>query len=228
MKDGQTICRSSKSIAKNHETLFGASIPLNAGFGRRIDMILAAKNEELSCSEWKRPRTTITKYLQQQSKNIRMNKAVRSHLLALPINRTTLTRYVLLECTGLDLLDICLLSSCLKMSTLFLLFPPIFIIFCHICGIKRPNRQIYANIEIPLFDHIYLSSLILHKQHSTTPASFSFYITSSYHSITNYTYTLDARKLYIQRYSVKYDKSEFDIVIEMVGLFISFKVRGFI
>ncbi|SAM06017.1 hypothetical protein [Absidia glauca] len=87
IKDGETTCRASKAIGKDHEKLFGATIPLNAGFGRRIDMIMSTKNVELSSSEWKRPRTPIAKCLQQQSKNIRMNKAILSYLLALPIDQ---------------------------------------------------------------------------------------------------------------------------------------------
>ncbi|KAI8334210.1 hypothetical protein BC941DRAFT_482354 [Chlamydoabsidia padenii] len=84
--DGETTCKASKKIAKDHKKLYKSTIPLNAGFGRRIDMILTTKNVELSTSEWKRPGTISTKCLQQQSKNIRMNKAVLSHLLALPFD----------------------------------------------------------------------------------------------------------------------------------------------
>ncbi|SAM06018.1 hypothetical protein [Absidia glauca] len=87
IKDVETICRASKAIGKDHEKLFGATIPLNAGFGRRIGMILSTKNVKLSSSEWKRSRTPIAKCLQQQSKNIRMNRAILPYLLALPIDQ---------------------------------------------------------------------------------------------------------------------------------------------
>ncbi|KAG0183705.1 hypothetical protein DFQ28_001191 [Apophysomyces sp. BC1034] len=84
--DGETTCKASKSIAKMHERVFGSNIPLNKGFGRRIDLILSAQNEELSTSEWKRLKVSPRKSLIQQAKNIRMNKAILSYLLSLPID----------------------------------------------------------------------------------------------------------------------------------------------
>lgn len=86
MLDGESICKVSKSIAKNQEKMYGSNIPLNNGFGRRIDLILGTKNLELSTSEWKRDKTSPTKCFQQQCKNIRMNKAILTHLLGLPFN----------------------------------------------------------------------------------------------------------------------------------------------
>ncbi|OBZ90652.1 hypothetical protein A0J61_01301 [Choanephora cucurbitarum] len=86
MLDGESTCKASKSIAKTHEKIYDSNIPLNNGFGRRIDLILATKNLELSTSEWKRDKTSPAKCLQQQSKNIRMNKAILTHLLGLPFN----------------------------------------------------------------------------------------------------------------------------------------------
>ncbi|KAI9471781.1 hypothetical protein BDB00DRAFT_746945, partial [Zychaea mexicana] len=71
--DGETTCKASKSIAKMHKRVFGSNIPLNKGFGRRIDLILSAQNEELSMSEWKRLKVSPRKSLIQQAKNIRMN-----------------------------------------------------------------------------------------------------------------------------------------------------------
>lgn len=84
--DGETTCKASKSVAKIHKKVFGSSIPLNRGFGRRIDLILSAQNEELSTSEWKRLKVSSRKSLTQQAKNIRMNKAILSYLLSLPID----------------------------------------------------------------------------------------------------------------------------------------------
>ncbi|KAI9486504.1 MAG: hypothetical protein EXX96DRAFT_549303 [Benjaminiella poitrasii] len=86
MLDGESTCKASKSIAKTHEKIYGSNIPLNNGFGRRIDLILATKNLELSTSEWKRDKTSPAKCLQQQSKNIRINKAILTYLLGLPFN----------------------------------------------------------------------------------------------------------------------------------------------
>lgn len=86
MLDGESTCKASKSIAKNLEKIYDSNIPLNNGFGRRIDLILATKNLELSTTEWKRDKTSPAKCLQQQSKNIRMNKAILTHLLGLPFN----------------------------------------------------------------------------------------------------------------------------------------------
>ncbi|KAI7890283.1 uncharacterized protein EV154DRAFT_552325 [Mucor mucedo] len=86
MLDGESTCKASKSIAKTQEKMYGSNIPLSNGFGRRIDLILATKNLELSTSEWKRVKTSPSKCLQQQSKNIRMNKAILTYLLRLPFN----------------------------------------------------------------------------------------------------------------------------------------------
>ncbi|KAI9478680.1 MAG: hypothetical protein EXX96DRAFT_609148 [Benjaminiella poitrasii] len=83
--DGETICKASKSIAKDYEDIYGNSIPLNRGFGRRIDLILSARNIELSTNEWKRGKATQEQCLIQQAKNIRMNKAILSRLLDLPL-----------------------------------------------------------------------------------------------------------------------------------------------
>ncbi|KAL9545353.1 hypothetical protein PS6_008268 [Mucor atramentarius] len=88
MLDGESTCKTSKSIAKTHEKMYDSAIPLNKGFGRRIDLILAAKNLELSTSEWKREKTSAAKCLQQQSKNIRMNKAILTNLLHLPFDES--------------------------------------------------------------------------------------------------------------------------------------------
>ncbi|KAI8877925.1 hypothetical protein K501DRAFT_297957 [Backusella circina FSU 941] len=41
--DGETVCKASKSIAKDHENIYGNNIPLNRGFGRRIDLLLMNK-----------------------------------------------------------------------------------------------------------------------------------------------------------------------------------------
>jgi hypothetical protein len=62
---GKTTC---KSIAKDHETIYSNSIPLNYGFGRRIDLILSTKNIKLCTNEWKRSKTTAYQYLVQQGK----------------------------------------------------------------------------------------------------------------------------------------------------------------
>lgn len=62
MLDGESTYKASKSIAKTHEKIYGSNIPLNNGFGRRIDLILATKNLELSTSEWKRNKTLPAKH----------------------------------------------------------------------------------------------------------------------------------------------------------------------
>ncbi|KAI8989351.1 hypothetical protein BDB01DRAFT_718389, partial [Pilobolus umbonatus] len=58
----------------------------NNGFGRRIDLIIATKDIELSTSEWKRKKSPAAKCLQQQAKNIRVNKAILRYFLDLPIS----------------------------------------------------------------------------------------------------------------------------------------------
>lgn len=64
--DGEKVSSASKSAAKNLKKTFETNIPLT-GFGRRIDLILATKNVELSTSEWKKKTPQIT-CLQQQAK----------------------------------------------------------------------------------------------------------------------------------------------------------------
>ncbi|KAI8877403.1 hypothetical protein K501DRAFT_134563, partial [Backusella circina FSU 941] len=61
MLDDESTCKASKSIAKTHEKMYDSNIPLNNGFGRRIDLILPTKNLE-------------------------MNKAILTYLLSLPFN----------------------------------------------------------------------------------------------------------------------------------------------
>ncbi|KAG2210555.1 hypothetical protein INT47_002497 [Mucor saturninus] len=56
--DGETTCKASKDIAKTQEDLFGDTIPLNKGFGRRIDLLLSTHNVELSTNEWKRKKVS--------------------------------------------------------------------------------------------------------------------------------------------------------------------------
>ncbi|KAL0084658.1 hypothetical protein F4703DRAFT_1916674 [Phycomyces blakesleeanus] len=41
--NGETTSKASKSIAKDHENIYGNNIPLNRGFGRRIDLLLMNK-----------------------------------------------------------------------------------------------------------------------------------------------------------------------------------------
>lgn len=86
--DGERVSKASKTVAKNLEKIYNANIPLNNGFGRRIDLILATKDVELSTSEWKRKKSPAAKCLQQQAKNIRVNKAILRYFLDLPISET--------------------------------------------------------------------------------------------------------------------------------------------
>ncbi|KAG2207297.1 hypothetical protein INT46_004393 [Mucor plumbeus] len=83
--DGETTCKASKVVAKDHENIYGDTIPLNRGFGRRIDLLLSSKNIELSTNEWKRKKTAHEQLITQQTKNIRMNKAILSKLHELPL-----------------------------------------------------------------------------------------------------------------------------------------------
>ncbi|KAG1139758.1 hypothetical protein G6F37_011559 [Rhizopus arrhizus] len=84
--DGERVSKASKTVATNLEKIYNANIPLNNGFGRRIDLILATKGVELSTSEWKRKKSPAAKCLQQQAKNIRINKAILRYFLVLPIS----------------------------------------------------------------------------------------------------------------------------------------------
>ncbi|KAI9244092.1 hypothetical protein BY458DRAFT_426278, partial [Sporodiniella umbellata] len=86
--DGERVSKASKTVAKNLEKNYNANIPLNNGFGRRIDLILATKDIELSTSEWKKKKSPAAKCLQQQAKNIRINKAILRYFLDLPISET--------------------------------------------------------------------------------------------------------------------------------------------
>ncbi|KAI7895015.1 uncharacterized protein EV154DRAFT_576006 [Mucor mucedo] len=84
-----TTCKASKDIAKTQEEVFGDTIPLNKGFGRRIDLLLSTHNLELSTNEWKRKKKVSPEQcLIQQTKNIRMNKAILSKLHELPFSES--------------------------------------------------------------------------------------------------------------------------------------------
>ncbi|KAG2220200.1 hypothetical protein INT45_005373 [Circinella minor] len=93
--DGERVSKASKTVAKNLEKIYNANIPLNNGFGRRIDLILTMKDIELSISEWKRKKSPAAKYLQQQAKNIRINKAILRYFLDLPISETDKNRMMM-------------------------------------------------------------------------------------------------------------------------------------
>ncbi len=84
--DGEPVCDATRKVAKNHQRLYGSTIPLNNGFGRKIDLIIATKKIELSSSEWKRKSATPRKCLQQQNKNVRVNKSILREILQLPID----------------------------------------------------------------------------------------------------------------------------------------------
>lgn len=83
MNSGETTCKASKTIAKDHEIIYSNSIPLNRGFSRCVDLLLSARDAELSKNEWKRTRVSQGQCLTQQAKNIRMNKAILTKLLEL-------------------------------------------------------------------------------------------------------------------------------------------------
>ncbi|KAL7312507.1 hypothetical protein PS15m_008262 [Mucor circinelloides] len=52
---------------------------------------------ELSTSEWKRKKPPTAKCLQQQAKNIRINKAILRHFLDLPISETDKNKAMALD-----------------------------------------------------------------------------------------------------------------------------------
>ncbi|KAF7722249.1 hypothetical protein EC973_003499 [Apophysomyces ossiformis] len=82
---GETTCKASKTIMKKHERLFDSKSSSNA-FGRRIDLILSSRDVELSTSEWKKATVPVKVSIKQQGKNIRMNKAILTSLLDLPLS----------------------------------------------------------------------------------------------------------------------------------------------
>ncbi|KAI9486911.1 MAG: hypothetical protein EXX96DRAFT_551092 [Benjaminiella poitrasii] len=86
IRDGERVSKASKTAATNLEKNYSTNIPLNNGFGRRVDLILSSNDIELSTSEWKRKRCPVAKCLQQQAKNIRINKAILRYFLDLPIS----------------------------------------------------------------------------------------------------------------------------------------------
>lgn len=50
-------------------------------FGRRINVILAGGGVELSAGEWKKERASLSLSLQQQTKNVHVNKVLLTKLL---------------------------------------------------------------------------------------------------------------------------------------------------
>ncbi|KAI8887168.1 hypothetical protein K501DRAFT_307847 [Backusella circina FSU 941] len=67
--DDEIVSKTTKAVVKNQENIFEDKIPLNKGFGRRINLILAAKGNELSSSKWKELKTPLSKSINQQSIN---------------------------------------------------------------------------------------------------------------------------------------------------------------
>lgn len=81
--------RPAKKIAKQHEKLYKNTIPLNKGFERRIDLLLKTRGIEITTNEFKTRNVSEEICVAQQTKNMRTNKAILSHLLELPIETDT-------------------------------------------------------------------------------------------------------------------------------------------
>lgn len=96
---GETTCKASKEIAKDQEVIYGSSIPLNRGFGRRIDLLLSTRDIEISTNEWKKKKVSKETCYVQQAKNIRMNKAILSKLIQLPLASKNM-HVLALDCVG--------------------------------------------------------------------------------------------------------------------------------
>ncbi|KAG2217763.1 hypothetical protein INT45_000383 [Circinella minor] len=74
---GEQVCQASKEIIKNNKRfgIFKNNDKVES-YGRKIDLIVAGKVLQLSTNEWKKSDCTDRVALKQQSKNVRMNKAV--------------------------------------------------------------------------------------------------------------------------------------------------------
>ena len=93
----------SKKVCKNNTKLFGVNTSMT---GRRIDLIIEAKQLELSTNEWRRE-VGFSSALKQQSKNIRMNKAILKHWLELPIpaDKTSQLSVLAMDWVGMQIKD---------------------------------------------------------------------------------------------------------------------------
>ncbi|KAG2227070.1 hypothetical protein INT45_003800 [Circinella minor] len=76
---GEQVCKASTDIVKLNKR-FGGNPNNIKPFGRKIDLIIAGQDIQLSTNEWKKHNVATSTVVRQQSKNIRMNKAILSSL----------------------------------------------------------------------------------------------------------------------------------------------------
>lgn len=82
---GKITCDASKKSAQQHQKLYENAIPLNKGFGQRIDLLLKTRGIETAANEFKKRNASKELCLAQQTKNMCLNKAILSYLLEMPV-----------------------------------------------------------------------------------------------------------------------------------------------
>ncbi|KAF7729476.1 hypothetical protein EC973_004456 [Apophysomyces ossiformis] len=83
-EDGERICKVSKRIGEENARFNDGSMTIRF-YGWYIDFIISSSGTEFE-QRWKRRNVTAAVALKQQAKNVRMNKAVLTNLLAYPID----------------------------------------------------------------------------------------------------------------------------------------------
>ncbi|KAI7855936.1 hypothetical protein BDC45DRAFT_80821 [Circinella umbellata] len=78
--DDEQVCEASTDIVKLNKR-FGGNNNNIKPLGRKIDLIIAGQDIQLSTNEWKKHNVAASTVVRQQSKNIRMNKAILSSLM---------------------------------------------------------------------------------------------------------------------------------------------------
>ena len=76
---GEQVCKAPTSIAKSNKR-FGGNPNTVQPFGRKIGLIVDGHDLRLSTNEWKKHNIASSTVVRQQSKNVRMNKAILSSL----------------------------------------------------------------------------------------------------------------------------------------------------
>ncbi|KAG0168055.1 hypothetical protein DFQ30_005353 [Apophysomyces sp. BC1015] len=87
-KDGETMSSTSKDICRANAKAFENKYCMS---GRRIDLLIESNDVELSTNEWKKE-VPLGVSLKQQSKYIRMNKALLSKWLTYPVTDNMVSR----------------------------------------------------------------------------------------------------------------------------------------
>lgn len=79
---GEHVCKATKEVSLNNKRFEESTKKPSLAFGRRIDLIFSGGDVELSAGKWKKEGAAASQGLNQQTKNVRVNKVLLTKLLS--------------------------------------------------------------------------------------------------------------------------------------------------